>query len=79
MKLRLWPRSLVGQLVLAVAAMLFVAQAVNYVLLVGGQRQQSLANAGGMAVARIVDAIERERRDMVFSGDDEPRQAQPTR
>lgn len=79
MKLRLWPRSLVGQLVLAVAAMLFVAQAVNYVLFVGGQRQQSLANAGGMAVARIVDAIERERRDMVFSGDDEPRQAQPTR
>lgn len=74
MTLRLWPRSLVGQLVLAVAAMLFVAQAVNYVLLVGGQRQQSLANAGGMAVARIVDAIERERRDPVFSRDDDPPQ-----
>ena len=29
MKLRLWPRSLIGQLVFAVAAMLFVAQAIK--------------------------------------------------
>lgn len=62
MKLRLWPKSLVGQLVFAVAVMLFVAQAVNFVLLSRGMKQQTLAHGGGMAVARVIDAIERERR-----------------
>ena len=62
MKFRLWPRSLIGQLVFAVAAMLFVAQAINFVLLSRGMRQQVLAHGGGMAVARIIDAIERDRR-----------------
>ncbi|WP_374525766.1 sensor histidine kinase [Sphingopyxis sp.] len=62
MKLRLWPRSLVGQLVFAVAVMLFVAQAVNFVLLSRGLRQQTLAHGGGMAVGRIIDAVERDRR-----------------
>ncbi len=59
MTLRLWPRSLVGQLVFALAATLFVAQAINFSLLVRGQNQQILAHGGGMAVARIVDAVER--------------------
>ncbi|KTE08932.1 sensor histidine kinase [Sphingopyxis sp. H115] len=62
MKLRLWPKSLVGQLVFAVAVMLFVAQAINFVLLSRGMRQQALAHGGGMAVARVIDAIERDRR-----------------
>lgn len=62
MKLRLWPRSLVGQLVFAVAVTLFVAQAVNFALLVRGQKQQSLAHGGGMAVARIIDAMDRQDR-----------------
>jgi signal transduction histidine kinase len=61
-KLRLWPRSLIGQLVFAVAVILFVAQAINFVLLSRGQRQQTLAHGGGMAVARVIDAIERDRR-----------------
>jgi len=61
-KLRLWPRSLVGQLVFAVAVMLFLAQAINFVLLSRGIRQQTLAHGGGMAVARVIDAIERDRR-----------------
>lgn len=62
MKLRLWPKSLVGQLVFAVAVMLFVAQAINFVLLSRGMKQQALAHGGGMAVARVIDAIERDRR-----------------
>ena len=62
MKLRLWPKSLIGQLVFAVALMLFVAQAINFVLLSRGQKQQVLAHGGGMAVARLIDAIERDRR-----------------
>lgn len=62
MKIRLWPKSLVGQLVFAVAVMLFIAQAINFTLLARGQRQQSLAHGGGMAVARIIDAIDRDKR-----------------
>ena len=62
MKFRLWPKSLVGQLVFAVAVMLFVAQAINFALLARGQKQQFLAHGGGMAVARIIDAVERDRR-----------------
>ncbi len=62
MKFRLWPRSLIGQLVFAVAVMLFVAQAINFVLLSRGMKQQALAHGGGMAVARVIDAIERDRR-----------------
>ncbi|MBA3940200.1 MAG: two-component sensor histidine kinase [Sphingopyxis sp.] len=42
--------------------MLFVAQAINFVLLSRGLKQQTLAHGGGMAVARIIDAIERDRR-----------------
>src|SRR3546814_12504486 len=40
--LRLWPKSLIGQLVLAVAATLFVSQAIHFALLVRGQKQQVL-------------------------------------
>ncbi|WP_432767693.1 sensor histidine kinase [Sphingopyxis sp.] len=62
MTLRLWPRSLIGQLVFAVAVTLFVAQAINFALLARGQKQQSLAHGGGMAVARIIDALDRQER-----------------
>lgn len=65
MRISLWPRSLVGQLVFAVAAMLFVAQAVNFTLLARGQKQQMLAHGGGMAGARIIDGIDRDRRGVV--------------
>jgi signal transduction histidine kinase len=72
MKLRLWPRSLIGQLFVAVALMLFVAQAINFTLLARGQKQQVLAHGGGMAVGRIIDAIERDRRgDFAPGRDDE--------
>jgi signal transduction histidine kinase len=70
--LRLWPRSLVGQLVLAVAVALFVAQAINFVLLVRGQREQAYANGGGMAVARIIDALDRDRRGLAEPGEEPP-------
>lgn len=73
MKLRLWPRSLIGQLVFAVALMLFVAQAINFALLVRGQKQQTLAHGGGMAVARIIDAVDRDRRGDFRGGPREDR------
>ena len=68
MSIRLWPRSLIGQLVLAVAAMLFVAQGINFVMLARGQKQQTLAHGGGLAVARIIDAIDRDRRGRIDDG-----------
>ena len=72
MTLRLWPRSLVGQMVFAVAVALFVAQAINFTLLARGQRQQVYANGGGMAVARIIDALERDRRGAMADPDEGP-------
>ena len=70
MTLRLWPRSLVGQMVFAVAVALFVAQAINFTLLARGQRQQAYANGGGMAVARIIDALDRDRRGAMADPDE---------
>lgn len=60
-KFRFWPRSLVGQLMLAVAATLFVAQAANLWLLDRAQKQQFVAQVGGAAAARVIDVLERER------------------
>lgn len=63
--MRVWPKSLVGQLLLAVAITLFVAQSANLWLLDRAARQQFVAQVGGVAAARIFDALERERRDGV--------------
>lgn len=57
--MRLWPRSLAGQLMLVTALTLLVAQTVNLVLLVNAQRNQvAVATAAG-AVVMINDALER--------------------
>jgi signal transduction histidine kinase len=61
--MRLWPKSLVGQLLLAVALTLFVAQSANLWLLDRAQREQFVVQVGGVAAARIYDVVERERRD----------------
>ncbi len=56
---RFWPRSLAGQLALLVALALFVAQAINFTLLVEGRRQIRLQQVVGPAATRIIDAEER--------------------
>lgn len=56
---RFWPRSLTSQMVLLVAMALFVAQAINFTLLLRERRTLQLEQATGPAVARISDAIER--------------------
>lgn len=61
--MRLWPKNMVGQLLLAVALTLFVAQSANLWLLDRAQRQQFIVQVGGVAAARIYDMVERERRD----------------
>lgn len=65
---RFWPRGMIGQLVVAIAMALFVAQAVNFALLANGQRQQAIAHSGGMIVARIVDGVERDRKSGTDKG-----------
>lgn len=56
---RLAPRSLVGQIILLVAGALFVAQAINYALLLRERDRQSLIATTAPGIGRIVDALER--------------------
>lgn len=60
---RLWPGSLVGQLLLVVALMLLLAQGINSFLLYRGAQTQNLIEASTSAVARIAFGID--RRSMV--------------
>lgn len=55
---RLTPRSLVGQIILLVALALFVAQGINYVLLVRERDRQLLVGITAPGVGRIVDALD---------------------
>ncbi|KQS01805.1 signal protein [Sphingomonas sp. Leaf357] len=57
--LRLWPRSLAGQMALIIAIALFLAQAINFTLLLQERKNFRYEQATGPAVARIVDAVER--------------------
>lgn len=56
---RLYPRSLVGQLILLVSLALFVAQAVNFAFLLLERDRQLLIGATAPAVGRIVDGLDR--------------------
>ena len=51
--IRLWPRSLVGQLLLVVALMLLLAQGINSFLLYRGAQNQNLVESSTAAVSRI--------------------------
>lgn len=57
---RLWPTSLVGQLALVVAIALFVAQAINFTLLLQGGRSLRQAQITAPAIARLLDAADRD-------------------
>ncbi|KQN40482.1 signal protein [Sphingomonas sp. Leaf407] len=56
---RLWPASLPGQIALLVAIALFVAQAINFGLLLRERRAFRFAEVTLPAVTRLVDAAER--------------------
>lgn len=64
---RLLPKSLVGQIILIVALALFVAQAINFTLLLRERNRMLLTTATAPAVARIVDGLDR-REDNAFRG-----------
>lgn len=59
-RIRLWPRSFSGQMALLIAVALFVAQGINFTLLLAERRSSQIDAATGPAVARIADALERE-------------------
>lgn len=54
-----WPRSLAGQMALLIALALFVAQAINFGMLLQERRRVRFEQATRPAVTRIVDALER--------------------
>ena len=60
---RLWPNSLVGQLLLVVALILLLAQGVNSFLLYRGVQNQNLVEASTSAVSRIAFGLERQASD----------------
>ena len=57
-RLRLWPQSLVGQIILLVAIALFVAQAINFGLLLRERNRLTLTAQTAPGVYRIVDALD---------------------
>ena len=57
--MKFWPRSLAGQLALLVALALFVAQAINFGLLLRERRAFLLEQVTGPAITRVIDAIDR--------------------
>ena len=61
--IRLWPRSLVGQLLLIVALMLLLAQGVNSFLLYRGAQSQNLIESSTAAVSRIAFGLDRQAND----------------
>lgn len=58
MKVNLWPRSLAGQLALLLGIALFVAQAINFALLLGERQRLREAQVSGPAIARIADSLD---------------------
>nr|WP_278254137.1 ATP-binding protein [Sphingobium sp. BYY-5] len=58
MRLRLWPQSLVGQIILLVAIALFVAQAINFALLFRERTRLELTGQTAPVVYRVVDALD---------------------
>ncbi|WP_308815614.1 HAMP domain-containing sensor histidine kinase [Sphingomonas sp. GV3] len=69
---RLWrPRTLAGQLALLVAIGLFIAQAINFGLLLRERRGLRLEQTTGPVVARLIDAVERSVRPGRLRGDRE--------
>jgi signal transduction histidine kinase len=57
--MRLWPRSLAGQLALLLALALFVAQGINLALLLHQREVLRVEQVAGPAATRVMDAVER--------------------
>jgi len=60
-RLRLWPRNLAGQIALLVALALFLAQAINFALILAERQRFRLESAVGPVAARVIDASQNNR------------------
>lgn len=58
--IRIWPRSLYGQILLVAASALLVAQGINAALLLAGVRNRAVAETATMVVTRVANQIERQ-------------------
>lgn len=58
--IRIWPRSLYGQILLVTASALLVAQSINAALLLAGVRSRAVAETSTMVVTRVANQIERQ-------------------
>lgn len=58
--IRLWPKSLYGQILLVAASALLIAQSVNAALLLSGVRTRAVAETSVMVVGRVANQIERQ-------------------
>ena len=56
----LWPRSLYGQILLAVALALFLAQSINAALLLASVRNRAMAESATLLIGRINTYVERQ-------------------
>ncbi|MDG5487415.1 HAMP domain-containing sensor histidine kinase [Sphingomonas sp. BGYR3] len=72
-RIRLLPRSLAGQLALLVALALFVAQALNFALLLRERQGYRFAQIAVPTITRIVDAAERVEQGRLSLDDPRPR------
>jgi len=57
-QLRLWPQSLVGQIIILVAIALFVAQAINFGLLLRERNRVELTSQTAPVVYRVINALD---------------------
>jgi signal transduction histidine kinase len=57
---RIWPRSLYGQILLVAASALLLAQGINAALLLASVRHRATAETATMVVARVANQIERQ-------------------
>lgn len=64
-----WPRNLAGQMALLIALALFVAQAVNFALIVHDRAAGRLEQASAVPALRIADAIGREAEGELIAAD----------
>lgn len=57
--IRIWPRSLYGQILLVTASALFVAQGINAFMLLAGSRGRAIVETSTMVVSRVANQMER--------------------
>lgn len=72
-RVRFWPQSLYGQILLVTALVLLVAQGISAAMLLSGARSRSIAETSAMIVTRVGNHVEREQTSGIAIGSNEDR------